>query len=123
MKLFLVLALGSIVSGCAANSLRDRSTPINISKAARMTNAAAERANTVLDKICNHYQIINAGFLVADAIVGSRIPFAYRETHGQAVIFLNDLCAHRPADAAGVLEAGQKAYATIVSIRDKVRSK
>ena len=120
MKLFTVLVFGFIVSGCATNSLRDQSASIDISKATRITSAAAERANTVLAKICGRYQIVNAGFLVADAIVGARIPSAYRDVHQQAVIFLNDLCEHRPTDAAGVLEAGQKAYGTIMSIRDMI---
>jgi len=108
-----------MLSGCAHVPTVDRNLAAGVADAIQMTDIAASKADATLDKVCAGYKTADAAFALVRLFAGQRIPQSYVDAQAQAVVFLDDLCAHRPNDAAGVLKAAQKAYATIVSIRDR----
>lgn len=118
----LFFGIGAVLAGCAQGPTLDRNLAAGVAEAIQMTDVAVAKANATLDKVCASYKTADAAFAFVRLFAGPRIPQTYVDAQAQAVVFLDDLCTHRPSDAAGVLEAAQKAYATIVSIRDRFRA-
>ena len=93
-----------------------------VNQAMNATDQATQKANAAVDKICANYKTADAAFLLVVALAGDRIPQSVISSEGDAVRFLDGLCTNRPQDANGALAAGQQAYATILSIRDRFKS-
>lgn len=120
MKRLMVIGLmAAALAGCVPRStLNDPNIAAGVNRAVEGTSAAAKRASAAIDKICANYETVDAAFQLIAFVAGDRIPQAYRDAEADAVRYLADLCTHRPTNAQEALESVQKAYATIVVVRN-----
>lgn len=126
-RLILVAALALPLGGCftfAPTSILDNpNIAAGVNQAVEGTSAAAKKANAGIDKICANYELVDAAFQLIALAAGDRIPQPYRDAEADAVRYLADLCTHRPTNAQEALESAQKAYATIIVVRDHFKAK
>lgn len=124
-RLIIIVALAAILGGCSSTPksiLEDPGFATAVGRAASATKTAAEKANETLGGICANYKTADAAFQLVVFVVGDRIPKNIIESEGAAVAYLGDLCANRPADARTALEAAQKAYGVIDTLRNRFKS-
>ncbi|MDH7794140.1 MULTISPECIES: hypothetical protein [unclassified Beijerinckia] len=124
-RLIIIGALAAMLGGCSITPksiLDDPAFATAVGKATSVTKTAAEKANETLDGICANYKTADAAFQLVVFVVGDRMPKNVIESESAAVAYLNDLCANRPTDARTALEAAQKAYGVIDTLRTRFKS-